>query len=202
MKSMFIHIGHGKTGSSFLQSILALNSELLSASGLFYPSAHNNAWAAGGKITSGNGRLLFENADYESMDAKTTVFSGENLFLELRQGEHADLLASLQQRYQVTICVYTRDVFDHSFSRWAQNVKRNGVSLDLNRFLIANPLGPWQGVRDWLRLSREYGFNFVVRNYSRHKHDLLEPFFLRPVWIRQHRIDLKTSAQSHGKPVS
>ena len=177
MKSMFIHIGHGKTGSSFLQSILALNSELLSASGLFYPAAPTNPAAANGKITSGNGRLLFENADYGSTDAGTVVFSGETLFRDLRQGKRADLLASLQQRYQVTICVYTRDVFEHSFSRWAQNVKRGGVSLDLNQYLIANPLGPWQLVRDWLRLSCEYGFNFVVRNYSRHKHDLLETFF-------------------------
>ena len=37
MKEIILHIGHGKTGSSYLQSFLALNREKLLDIGIDYP---------------------------------------------------------------------------------------------------------------------------------------------------------------------
>lgn len=51
---MIVHVGHGKTGTSFLQSIFALNKEVLKEHGFHYPEHPSEKKAAKGLISSGN----------------------------------------------------------------------------------------------------------------------------------------------------
>jgi len=61
---LFLHIGHGKTGSSFLQSWLAANADLItSRTSLIYPlsapgEAITDPRALQGRFSQGNGALL------------------------------------------------------------------------------------------------------------------------------------------------
>ena len=56
---LHLHVGHGKTGSSFLQSWLAQNrSELLRVGGVHYPVADSDQRARSGRFSMGNGVLL------------------------------------------------------------------------------------------------------------------------------------------------
>jgi len=52
--NLYLHIGHGKTGSSALQSFLALNSNLLENYRIEYPEHASFENAINGKISSGN----------------------------------------------------------------------------------------------------------------------------------------------------
>ncbi len=53
-KNLYLHIGHGKTGSSSLQTFLALNKDNLKEYGIFYPEHVSFSNAEKGFITSGN----------------------------------------------------------------------------------------------------------------------------------------------------
>jgi hypothetical protein len=59
-KEMILHIGLGKCGSSSLQSFFALNNEMLSSLGIYYPEVEIDLFekARRGEVTAGNGGEL------------------------------------------------------------------------------------------------------------------------------------------------
>ena len=60
MRTLYLHIGHGKTGSSYIQSSLVLSRDALAAQGIAYPPYKTDAAAAAGGMSSGNGKPLFQ----------------------------------------------------------------------------------------------------------------------------------------------
>ena len=60
MRRLYLHIGHSKTGSSFLQASFANSVAALAEQGIGYPLAarHVTEAAEGWRISSGNGGLL------------------------------------------------------------------------------------------------------------------------------------------------
>ena len=61
MEEIILHIGHGKTGTSYLQSCLALNRQKLLDIGIDYPEDRSFKSAKKGEITSGNPAQFFNN---------------------------------------------------------------------------------------------------------------------------------------------
>ena len=57
-RTVYLHAGAMKTGTSAIQVALVRNREALRRCGIFYPHASTDEQAAQGRITSGNGRLL------------------------------------------------------------------------------------------------------------------------------------------------
>ena len=55
MNKLILHVGHGKTGSSYIQSFLALNKNMLKNNGFIYPEPNDIQKAIIGHVTSGNG---------------------------------------------------------------------------------------------------------------------------------------------------
>ncbi|MEQ9693980.1 hypothetical protein [Shimia sp. SDUM112013] len=54
MRRLWVHIGHDKTGSSYLQSVFARNLDMLGAAGIAYPVRPDlRETAAKGQTTSG-----------------------------------------------------------------------------------------------------------------------------------------------------
>lgn len=76
-RKLWVHVGHGKTGSSFIQSVLATNAPLLKEHGILYPVHDSFESAKKGFISTGNGELLI--SDRMSFEA-TTLFSSEIRF--------------------------------------------------------------------------------------------------------------------------
>ena len=74
MKKLIIHIGHGKTGSSYLQSVFALNKDMLKKEGFDYPDHKDSKVAEIGYISAGNGDLLLEN-DFFDTEYECLFFS-------------------------------------------------------------------------------------------------------------------------------
>lgn len=56
--TIYLHIGHAKTGTSAIQTALVRNRSLLARHGLLYPQARSDSDAEKGIVTSGNGRAL------------------------------------------------------------------------------------------------------------------------------------------------
>ena len=146
MKEVILHVGHGKTGSSYIQSVLALNVPLLNQNGIAYPSHNSFEGASQGFVSSGNGtELSLPNIDAQQYSK--VLFSGEHLFSNLL---NTVLLSRLAYDYKLTVVLYTRDVVELAVSRWAQAVKRLGVKQDVDSFLMARPVGPYPLVLEWI----------------------------------------------------
>lgn len=173
MKEVIIHIGHGKTGSSYLQSIFALNKKGLLDLDTTYPDYPEISIAIEGKISSGNGGAL-NIETIENANTKKILFSNEIFFDELQDNE---FLVYLSKNYNLKIILYIRNIIEHRISRWSQLVKRNGITEDVDTFLKKDTSIILDRILWWKKNSQIYGYELLIRNYSVHKKNLVKQFF-------------------------
>ena len=174
MKRLIVHIGHGKTGSSFLQSVFALNTDRMAELGIFYPKHRSNALAQSGFISSGNGTILLETSEFDTTHPNM-LFSSELLFKELLKKQA--YIAELSRLYDLEVIIYLRDVIDHRISQWGQWIKRSGFCKDLDTFLLTKSYNILDSVLKWIDLSNEVGFKLILKNYTKCKNNLAQDFF-------------------------
>jgi hypothetical protein len=177
--AVYMHIGHGKTGSSFLQSTLALSQEALEQHGFTYPLRDEVAQKARkGFITGGNlraqpgGLTALAEALPEEAAGKLLI-SAESLFRYLERNGEA-FLEEYQQLFPgvpLHILCYVRDPVDHAISAYHQKVKRSGYTKTLEDSL-GQYLLPSRTIAV-LSVLKAGGADITVLNYSRHSKDLL-----------------------------
>ena len=172
---VYIHLGYFKTGSSALQSCFAKNKDILMSNGIEYPVDKSFKAAKRGWITSGNGSLILD-TDLVLSESHNYLFSGEHLFREICTKKSLESLVKRFSKHQVILICYTRDLFGHFFSTWGQYVKRGGGLEDINNFdgLYGSI---YKELLSLIILSDELGVELIIKNYSRHKKNLVENFF-------------------------
>lgn len=173
MKNLIIHIGHGKTGSSYLQSLLALNKEFLLNWDINYPYHNSFEKAKKGFISSGNGENILKK-DVSKYSTNTMLFSSESLFETLIDHPR---LECLSKKYSLTIIVYTKNIVDLLVSIWEQGVKRGGLTEDVDTYLKRYKCDFYKNLIRWKRKSEYLGFNIIIRNYSIQRTNLISDFF-------------------------
>jgi hypothetical protein len=139
MRTLWLHVGCHKTGSSFLQASLAASVERLAAAGVRYPVDPDAGSAA--LIPVGNGlgvwRRLADGPDWPEGERSDLLFSSEILHTRLRDPW---ALASLRRRARaagverVVAVVYLRGPVDHAASWYQQQVKRHGTTRFVAEF--------------------------------------------------------------------
>jgi hypothetical protein len=153
---LHLHVGHGKTGSSFLQSWWALNrSELWQLARLLYPVGGADQHARLGAFSMGNGLLLDQALEVGDQPAELRrlwaevlcqVPGGEAprgvLFSAERWARHLpgqlDALLRVADAggvEMIRIWLLVRDPLDHALSVYGQMVKRHGFSGSLDDWL-------------------------------------------------------------------
>jgi len=179
-QEIILHIGHSKTGSSFIQSSLALSQGALRAKGIEYPEHPKFSFekAKGGGITSGNlqdakgfvGMIIGAAERYPQ--ARRLAFSSETLFPAIVRDVRS--LAVLQDSFDVTVVLFTREFLGHALSILNQGVKRHAFVIGPQKFLAhyAMPLEVLQA----LEAIEQAGCRVKILNYSRHADHLLESF--------------------------
>ena len=88
MQKIVLHIGHLKTGSSYLQSCLALSRDKLLELDIDYPLHKSFTRAAAGRISSGNGKRFLDSLPNIGDPSKKIIFSNESLFHSLLEEEY------------------------------------------------------------------------------------------------------------------
>lgn len=183
MSTLFLHIGHGKTGSSWLQSALALSQDRLAAAGIVYPTPPGGLPADPTSISTGNGRHLLESsaafAEHLPVDTRRPrhlLYSSEYLFLALEQlpsPEHLTELAQSHGLERVEILCFIRNPVGHASSAYQQRVKRAGLHESISRFFedFRFPERVAALVRKFAPLP---GLNLQLRNYDVCKDSLLD----------------------------
>lgn len=140
---VFLHIGHGKTGTTATQNLLTLKAPELRARGICYPEVRARSEAEEGRITSGNlgfrdsaepwvrDRILRAMADAPGCPAY--VFSNEVVFWSILPQLPA--LAELSARCDLTVVLVLREPVDMLKSVYSQMIKRGGFTGALEDLL-------------------------------------------------------------------
>lgn len=134
--TLLLHCGYHKTASSYLQSCFAACKELLFKNGIHYPDDPNQAKAAKGIPTAGNGILLCQAvlqekkeaarkylrryiAEAQSLGAKAVMLSAEGFFTAFTRPEAVKLFAEVikEARFDaVRAIMFFRDPVEHAIS--------------------------------------------------------------------------------------
>lgn len=179
-RTLYLHVGHGKTGSSYLQSTCARSAGPLERAGIVFPLFPGWREAAAGGVSSGNGALL--NADPSGLPAvpagQSVLYSGEKLFAALQTAPFRDKLHRVAERHgaqRIAILLFIRNPIAHLASAYQQAIKRGGEALDIDAFAPRFEVPAM--VRRFLDGVRpEPGISLTVRNYSVHRERLHEVF--------------------------
>lgn len=168
----YIHIGHGKTGTSAIQSYLARARLRLAELGFDYPEHTSFEAAKKGWVTAGNGFLCLED-DFRV--SKPSVFSSETLFHKFSE---PGALTSVVGRVDgpVTLICYTRDLVDLATSVWGQRIKRGGETRPLDQFLLEDDSLHYEALDAMFGFAADAGVGLILRNYSRRSERIVEDF--------------------------
>ena len=133
MRQLILHIGPGKSGSSALQSWLALNQDALARLG--YAFHVSDPGARHFRINSGNAgalRTMLDHAVFPASEFERTYFrdqpnaivSGEQLQLLDKTLAEPLLRWAAQESVDVTVMGVLRNAYDYLYSTWLQTIKR------------------------------------------------------------------------------
>ena len=152
---LHLHVGHGKTGSSFLQSWWSLNRSAMWRFGrLHYPEVDSDKQAKSGHFSTGNGVLLDQVLQVSDQPQylsrlcsdllsqtqgccpEVVLFSAERWARHLpKRFENLMRVADAVGFDQIRIWLVVRDPLDHAVSVYGQMVKRHGFSGSLDEWL-------------------------------------------------------------------
>ena len=176
-QKIILHIGHGKTGSSAIQSVLARNQRKLREHGILYPTHRSFDQAAAGHISSGNidledwlGQILAIARD--NPDCPTLLFSNEVLFCTIQDSLEA--IARRPDGHAFEILLFVRHPLEMLDSAYQQAVKREGFTgsiVDYSRREVTT-------IRASAMVDRfiELGIDFRLFNYSALRRGVVESF--------------------------
>lgn len=171
-RHLIAHIGHGKTGSSAIQSALALGADTLLTHSIYYPDHKRRDDAKQGRVTSGNVRhetfaKTCRDALASLTQSGTVLVSNEGLSREFRQ-DMSPLLDVLPLATSVKLILYLRDPVPLAFSSYGQTLKRGKQVQTLDEYLPGFTSLP--NILQFLEAVKDLPVQVEVINYSRHNH--------------------------------
>lgn len=143
-KRLVFHIGHPKTGSSYIQSLFANNTALLRSKGINYPELGAIERARSGGVTLGNVRAQdFKNKEFFARHLKgfdTLILSNETLFSKF--ADETKLIDNASHHFdKIEIVMLLRDPYDFIRSYYIQRVKTCDFNGSLDEYIQLNEFG-------------------------------------------------------------
>lgn len=178
--TVFLHIGHGKTGTSAFQAYLASAKSFIESAGYCYPSHHSIDAAQKLKVTSGNLSLGSDHDKKNWLQEQVIdviqnnqsfskfIFSNETVFHFL-----APLLNSsttlLQSNIKIVILLSVRNPLDMIESEYQQLVKRHGYTKSIDSFASSRQYRCIHTCKSAELISKfeSLGISYRLFNYSR-----------------------------------
>jgi hypothetical protein len=179
MKKILLHVGHPKTGTSYIQSFLAINRHKLADYNIMYPYNQSLEKAKAGRTTPGNINIdnlgcvddyIAERAAASGLDS--VLFSSEFLFRAMLHNRHK--FDSLCKHFDVVVILFIRDPFEHAISMYGHAVKKGRATVSVDEH-IRGYNTPWL-VSDLIDIVRGAGASLVVKNYSNYRRCILRAF--------------------------
>ena len=183
---LFLHIGHGKTGTSAIQSSLAIASDNLRGKGINYPIGSTlRDRASRLEITSGNWEpktdislsdQLLSIAE-KNQDGSAIILSSESLFWLI-----PELIKNKSQwknKLDLHIILAVREIEEMLSSEYQQRVKRHGDAMPLEQFIRARHFvsSHHEKAAEVIGLMSQENITNTIINYSQHKKDISQVIF-------------------------
>ena len=183
---LFLHIGHGKTGTSAIQSSLAIASDNLRGKGINYPIGSTlRDRASRLEITSGNWEpksdaslsdQLLSIAE-QNKDDSAIILSSESLFWLI-----PELIKNKSQwvnQLDLHIILAVREIEEMLSSEYQQRVKRHGDAMPLEQFIRARHFvsSHHEKAAEVIGLMSQKNITNTIINYSQHKKDISQVIF-------------------------
>ena len=183
---LFLHIGHGKTGTSAIQSSLAIASKNLLHKGINYPiDSSLRDRASRLEITSGTweqepGTHLSEqllSICKKNQSKPTIMLSSESLFWLIP--ELIENKSEWETCLDLHIILAVREIEEMLSSEYQQRVKRHGDSMPIEQFIQARNFvsSHHEKAAEIIRLMSQKNIPNTIINYSQHKNDISQVIF-------------------------
>lgn len=185
-KTLFIHAGGTKTGSTAIQNFLDINISRLNNLGFAYE--HRPNIKSEYEINSGNGAALYKalsTADTQEREIDslflsyfghfdTAICSNEILQFVQAQGWKKLLDSSIRLGVKLKIIFYVRNVIPYLQSAYDQLIKRHGESKSFDDWVKVND---WEHFKALQIISHELPqINLQIKHYDHEKTVLLRSF--------------------------
>ena len=181
-----LHAGHGKTGTSAIQSALAISADALLKNGIRYPIDSNERQRATSfEITSGNWKhnpttsLSQQCLQLAASNTAghTIVLSSESLFWHLT--DFANQKDQWNDAVEIQVILAVRELEEMLSSEYQQRVKRHGESKPFEQFLRSRNFisSHHKKAAEVLRQLSQSQIPVTLINYSRHKNSISERIF-------------------------
>jgi len=135
---LYLHVGHSKTGTSWVQAVLRENGAALAKGGLAYPVFHGIGDEQGAAIGQGNGLAIAVGPLEDGLRAidrtacpAGVVLSSEEFFPRLAQYDDPAVLPRAARAAgfeRVAILMFVRNPVGHAASLWQQYLKRGAAA--------------------------------------------------------------------------
>ena len=183
---LFLHIGHGKTGTSAIQSALAIASDDLAKRGINYPIQQSlRDRASRLEITSGNWEPIPEVSLTDQLleiaksnyTNSTIVLSSESLFWLIP--ELIQKMSTWEAHIDLHIILAVREIEEMLSSEYQQRVKRHGDAMPLEQFLRARNFISSHHAKaaEVIESMTQSNITNMIINYSVHKRDISKLIF-------------------------
>ena len=177
MPDLLLHIGHHKTGSTFIQNTLRANQDVLSDRGVIYPDRGNNPRKnpfTG--VAAGNAKDFLKSknsvagklANLQSPVRQNLLLSSEGLLGEMCRHDNLDFLANAATDLgydRIRVLLFIRNPIGNAVSVWQQDIKTGSTSTIEESFsTFSQP----DVVANFFDMVTPTDFlEVTVRNYSR-----------------------------------
>jgi hypothetical protein len=179
MKKILLHVGHPKTGTSYIQSFLAINRDKLADHNIIYPYHESIEKAKAGRTTPGNINIdtLDSFDDYLAERAAASglysvLFSSEFLFGAILHNRCK--FEALCKYFDIAVILFIRDPFEHAISMYGHSVKKGRATVSVDEHIRGYNM-PWL-VSDLIDIVRKAGASLVIKNYSNYRRCILRAF--------------------------
>jgi hypothetical protein len=197
---LYLHIGHGKTGSSYLQTCLGSSLEILRSNGISYPinDIELNR-ARSGQTTEGNFPpvSLKDGHSIEAFNAllanisvdlpPNVLISNEGLFQSFLLHDFLSKIYQNAPEYEIRVLLFIRDPFEHLISAFQELLKADVVNEIEDLFERSSVPS---NVSALLDILEKLGAKTTVVNFSRHRNDLKQ--------VTEHWLGLPAGALASG----
>ena len=190
MPYLYIHVGHMKTGSSWIQSCFRYNRDVLLKNGIEYVNGNDAKVTDPCTITSGNfANLLSSEETFDdilnncTLNSKSSLlFSSELIFFDLNSKVTEQFIVNIAKKYgfaKIEILLFIRNPISLAVSQWQQSIKRGGeFNTDISNIKekeLSLLTEDFFGVADILKyFEKNKDVRITVINYSRNKNRLVE----------------------------
>lgn len=174
MSTLWLHIGHDKTGSSAVQRMLALSRPTLEAQGIAYPmNKLHSGLARMGQAGFGNGSALLEHGACDMVRAtapRGVLFSHEGIFTALAEDFDTTMTQLVTARCalgldRIRMLLFVRNPVDHAGSLYQQEVRHRRLTESPDAYFAryTRPVNVWHVLQ---KLHTCAGVQVQVANYS------------------------------------